>query len=343
MNFSDPPSFAALRLSRPAGLHRAVQYGFLAFFLWVGLSFYFHAMWAMGHSSLYVAKPPAVEAFLPVSALLGLKRLLFTGQYDSVHPAGLTILLMAITTALFFRKGLCGYLCPVGALSMLLDRLGRRLGISRGPGKGLSLLLTLPKYPLLAFFLYIIFWSMSLDDVEAFIHTPYNMVADTKMLLFFLDPSFTLLVILGVLVLGSMLIPGFWCRGFCPYGALLGIFSLFSPVAVWRQVEQCTGCLRCSGVCPSRIPVHEKTRVSGAECVGCAQCVGVCPQEGCLSVRLGWSARARALPFWSVAAGSLAVLALFYVLAVSSGNWRSELPPPMTRMLHENIRNLAHP
>lgn len=342
MKISGPPSFATARLSRPARLQRVVQYGFLAFFLWVGLSFYFHAMWAMGHSSLYVAKPPAVEAFLPISALLGLKLLLFTGRYDAVHPAGLTILLMAMATALFFRKGLCGYLCPVGALSMLLDRLGRRLGISRRPGKGLSLLLTLPKYPLLAFFLYITFWSMSLGDVEAFIRTPYNMVADTKMLLFFLDPSVTLLVILVVLALGSMLIPGFWCRGFCPYGALLGIFSLFSPVAVRRREEQCTGCQRCSGVCPSRIPVHEKIRVSGAECVGCAQCVGVCPRD-CLSVRLGWSARARVLPFWSVAVGSLAVLALFYVLALSSGNWRSELPPPMVRMLHRDIQGLVHP
>ena len=76
------------------------------------------------HSS---PRPAAAEAFLPLSALLGLKRFLLTGQYDPIHPAGLTILLVALCTAILCRRGFCGYLCPVGWLSGLLARLGHGL------------------------------------------------------------------------------------------------------------------------------------------------------------------------------------------------------------------------
>ncbi len=339
----DPLSRLRSRLAAPAGLHRTVQYAFFAFFLYVGLRFYFYAMWAMGQSDIYVPKPPSAEAFLPISALLGAKRLLFTGLYDPVHPAGLTIFLLACATAFLLRKGFCGYLCPVGCLSMLLDRLGARLGIRRRPGKFLSALLSLPKYGLLAFFAWIVLWNMSLADIEGFIRTPYNQVADTKMLLFFLHPTTTLLVILGVLVLGGMLIPSFWCRGFCPYGALLGLFSWLSPVALRRDPEACTNCRRCTSACPSRIPVHEKLRISGPECVGCTECAGACPQKDCLTVRLGYTEKAVKLPAWSIAAGTLLALYLFFAWATATGNWETRVPPAAARALHQNILRLDHP
>ncbi len=340
-----PSPFARLAasLSRPSGLHRAVQYGFVCFFIYVGMRFYLYVQWAMGASSLYVEKPASVEAFLPISALLGAKRLLFTGQYDPVHPAGLTIFLLAVATALLLRKGFCGYLCPIGCISMLLERLGRRLGISRRPGKVLSFPLSVPKYLLLAFFAYLVLWNMNTADIEAFIRTPYNHVADSKMLLFFLHPSTVLLVILGVLFLGGMLIPSFWCRGFCPYGALLGLFSWLSPVAVRREESLCTGCRRCSKACPQRIPVHEKRRVTGPECLGCTECVGACPEKGCLQVRLGYTKKAAPLPFWSIAAGTLLLMYLFFCGAVVTGHWESRTPPELARMYHRSILQLEHP
>ena len=328
---------------KPATLHRAVQYVFLAFYVYVGLRFYDYAQWAMGTSMEYVPKPASVEAFLPISSLLAAKRLLFTGEYDLVHPAGLTILLMAVATSLLFRKGFCGYLCPVGTVSMLLDRLGKRLGISRKLPGWLSVALSIPKYLLLLFFVDLLLLKMNVADIEGFLRTPYNMVADTKMLLFFLHPGTTVLIIMGVLVLGGMMFPAFWCRGFCPYGGLLGLFSLFSPLAVRRNPEHCTGCRRCTRACPSRIPVHEKLRVSNPECLGCTECIGACPEKGCLNLKVGYTARARTLPFWSAAAGTLVLLGLFYSWAVVSGHWNSEFPPAMVRVYHKNILKMEHP
>ena len=343
--FFSPSLFVRVRnaVSRPAGLHRTVQYVFLAFYLYVGLRFYAYAQWAMGASLDYVPKPASVEAFLPISALLAAKRLLLTGEYDIVHPAGLTILLLAVISSLLFRKGFCGYLCPIGTLSMLLDRLGKRLGLRRRMPGWLSLLLSLPKYLLLLFFVNLLLVQMDIASIESFLRTPYNMVADSKMLLFFWHPSRTLLITLGVLVLGSMLFPAFWCRGFCPYGALLGLFSMLSPLAVRRKAHRCTGCHRCSQACPSRIPVHEKSRVSNPECFGCTECLGACPVPGCLDLHFGYTSRAGVLPFWSAALGTLALLCLLYFWAVSSDNWTSQIPATMMRELHSNILQLEHP
>ena len=328
---------------RPATAHRLVQYAFLLFFAYVGARFFAYAMWALGETETFTSRPPSVEAFLPIGALVGLKRLLLTGNYDPIHPAGLTIMIMALVTAFLFRKGFCGYLCPVGAISGALHRLGKRLGIVRPLPRFVSVLLTVPKYLLLAFFVKIVLIDIPPMGLESFIRTEYYRVADTKMLLFFMPPSLTVVLVLVALVLGSILIPSFWCRGFCPYGALLGLFSMFSPTAVRRDKESCIGCRRCTGACPSRITVHVRERISGPECVGCGECVSVCPVPGCLNFGLGWGKRFQTLPMLFPAVGMLFAVFLFYFWATASSHWHNNLPLEMVRRDHLEIRSMQHP
>ena len=344
MNPSVPPPLSwRERLLRPATVHQAVQTSFFIFFVIVGVQFTLFALWAMGLSELYVPKPASVAAFLPISGLMSFKRLVVAGVYDAIHPAALTILLMALVASLLFRKGFCGYLCPIGWLSLRLDRLGRRLGIRRQPGRVLSFLLSVPKYVIMASLVSFVFRSMSVAEIDAFSRSPYNLVVDTRMLLLFANPSATFLVILMVLVVGSMLIPSFWCRGFCPYGALLGIVACLSPSAVRRDPSLCVGCQACSRACPSRIPVHAKHRISGPECIGCTECVGACPQNGSLSVRFGFLPQAPVIPVWTIALGSVAVVAVLFTWAVATGHWSADLPQAMVRMLHSRIGAFSHP
>ena len=97
----------------PSALHRLVQAVFFLAMLAAGIQFAFFAAWAMGASERFVPRPASAEGFLPISALIALKRLVLTGQWDPVHPAGLAILLCALAAAVFFRKGFCGYVCRV--------------------------------------------------------------------------------------------------------------------------------------------------------------------------------------------------------------------------------------
>ena len=336
---SNPDRFPRSR--RTAAAHRAVQIVFLLGMLWVGLRFALYAAWVMGLSQDFVARPPAVEGFLPISALLALKRLLLTGAWDAVHPAGLTILLCALTSALLLRKGFCGYVCPVGTVSFWLFQLGRRWGVTLSPPRRLSVALAIPKYLLLAFFLRLVLpGGMGLAQIDEFLCSPYNMVADTKMLLFFAPPSSTVAVVLGLLVLAGVFLPSFWCRFLCPYGALLGLLSWMSPVAVRRNTATCTSCRACSRACPQGIAVDRMTHVVSPECNGCQECVGACPRTDCLAMSVG--AGGRRLPWWFSGAGVAAMFIGAWILAAITGHWVSDIPPEMARMLHRGIEHLSH-
>ena len=139
------PSPEKRRLT-PTLLRRGIQGAFAVFLVWVGWNFYLHVQWATGKSLTFTPKPPSVEGFLPISELMAARRLFETGMWDVVHPAGLTLFLAIALMALLFRKGFCGYICPVGLASNLLGRLGERLGLNRNPPRKLELALQAIKY-----------------------------------------------------------------------------------------------------------------------------------------------------------------------------------------------------
>jgi len=315
----------------PSRFRLAVQAAFTLFCVFVGIRFAAFLAWAGGRSEVFVARPGAVEGFLPISALLGFRQWLATGLWDRVHPAGLTIFLALLAMAFLFRKGFCGYVCPVGFLSSLLEKAGRRLGLARVPPRRLDVALTGVKYVGLGFFVFTVFFGMDLRSVQAFLNARYNMVADARMLEFFLAPSGLSLAILGALAVLTLAVRNFWCRYLCPYGALLGLFSWFGPTAVVRDEAACVHCGRCTRGCPAGIAVELKRTVRTPECIGCAECVGNCPVEGCLSVRVAGRAR---LPWWAVGAGAVAVLLLFWAWAEATGHWDAGLPPAMLKGLY---------
>lgn len=315
---------------RPLLLRRTVQSAFALFLIWVGYDFYRYVQWATGHSQTFIPKPPSVEGFLPISELMAARRLLVTGMWDAVHPAGLTLFLAIGLMALVFRKGFCGYICPVGFVSDMLARLGKRLGLSRELPPKLEMALRALKYVPLALLAYFSLFAMSLPEINAFLGAPFNMAADSSMMFFFLHPSATTITVIAVIAAASLFIRNAWCRFLCPYGAFLGLLALASPVAVARNASACTGCRRCSHACPSAIAVHEKQRVNTPECLGCAACIEACPQQHCLNM----TAAGRRTPFWIVALGCVALLLVSYAWAVHTGHWASDIPPTMLRRFH---------
>ena len=79
-----------------------------------------------------------------------------------------------------------------------------------------------------------------------FHETPYGLVADVKMLNFFRYLGVTAAIVIALLVRASILVQNFWCRYLCPYGALMGLVSLFSPVSIRRDADACIDCAKCA-------------------------------------------------------------------------------------------------
>jgi polyferredoxin len=270
-------------------------------------------------------RPPGVEGFLPIAALMSLRQLWVTGEVHPVHPAGLVILLAALGTGVLLKKAFCSWLCPIGTLSEALAALsanvfGRRLKLPRPldvPLRGL-------KYLLLAFFARAIFVTMRTEDLASFLDSPYHRVADIKMLYFFerLSP-FALAVLAGLAAL-SFVLPYFWCRYLCPYGALLGPASLLSPLKVTRHAASCIDCGLCAKACPANLPVDRLGRVRSDECSGCLSCVAACPVSRALRVEAAAPSRTAVRP----AAFALLLLLLFggsIEAARAWGLWRNAI------------------
>jgi polyferredoxin len=321
-------------------LRSMVQICFSFFCLVAGYRFYQFYRWAIGQTEIFTARPASVEAFLPISALLGLKRLALTGIWDGIHPAGLAILISAIIIAIFLRKGFCGWICPIGFASNILEKLGRKLSMGVSLPRWLDYPLLSIKYLLLGFFGYIILWKMNVAAIEAFLSSQYNLVSDAKMLLFFLHPSVLTLQVLGILLLISLVIRNFWCRYLCPYGALLGLGALFSPVQVRRCASLCINCKRCDKICPVSIRVSQNATIRHPECIGCMECVEVCPQKNCLTV--AGPGRKQI----SISAYPVMVVGLFllvWVIALISGHWQTQVPLEEFRALYPAAASAIHP
>ncbi len=313
---------------------------FMIFCLYTGWHFYLFYLWTLDCSRAFTPRPPAVEAFLPLGALVSIKRLLLGAEYDTIHPAGLTIFIAALLISLLARKGFCGWICPVGFASNLAERVRAKMHISFSLPIWIDLPLLSFKYLLLGFFAYLILWQMGLDSLTAFHNSPYNMISDAKMLHFFLQPSVLAGSIMLFIILVSFIIKNFWCRYLCPYGALLGILALLSPFQIKRDPDTCIDCKRCDNVCPASIRITRRQTVWNAECIGCLECLPVCPAKGCLTLAGPGKKQANPLLLPGI---TLGIFFLCYLLALASGHWHSTVPVAIFQELYQQINSIGHP
>ena len=328
-------------------LRRVFQLAFLLLNLWIGAAFYFWVRhFEAGGQNLEIARPAGVEGWLPIAGLMNLKYWANTGYIPQIHPAALFLFVSFLAMAFFFRKAFCSWLCPVGTVSEYLWRMGKQLFRRNFPlPRGLDIPLRSLKYLLLAFFVWAVA-NMSADSIELFMRSPYGAIVDVRMLNFFRYLGETAAIVLAGLIVSSLVVQNFWCRYLCPYGALLGIASLLSPLRIRRSDAACIDCAKCAKACPSTLPVDKLVTIKSAECTGCLECVAVCPAEGALAMTLPkWkrSATPRPVPWWAVAAGIAALFLGIVGYARTAGHWQGNVPNYVYRQLVPHAGEIDHP
>ncbi|MDW7675801.1 MAG: 4Fe-4S binding protein, partial [Bacillota bacterium] len=276
-----------------------------------------------------------------ISGLMSLKLYLSTGIVDPHHPAALVILLAVIVTSFLLKKGFCSWLCPIGTISEFAANLGRTIfGRNFKLPRILDLFFMSFKYLILVFFVYIIFFQMNSFIIASFLQGNYNKVSDIKMMYFFLDLSFTASIVISLLFIFSLFIQNFWCRYLCPYGALLGVASVFSPWKITRDQEHCIDCNKCSKACPNNINVSKEDRVYSPECTSCLSCISSCPQKDALSIKN--KLFKFNIPHYAFPA---AILILFFGIiwwGKLAGNWESAIPLEEYYLLIQNLNAIFH-
>jgi polyferredoxin len=321
-------------------VRRCFQAAFILLNLWVGARFYvFVRHFESGGTTAFTSRPPGVEGWLPIAGLMNLKYWISTGSVPALHPAALALLLAFITIAFVFRKAFCSWICPVGTISEWLWQGGREIfGRTFAVPRCLDIPLRSLKYLLLAFFAWAIL-GMPAADIHAFMQSPYGVIADVKMLNFFRHLGQTGAIVILVLTVLSVFVKNAWCRYLCPYGGLLGLVSLLSPMAIRRSPEACIDCAKCAKACPSLLPVDKLLRVKSAECTGCLECVAACPAEGALDLCVGRRAVGAKVLAWGLAAIFLG----FVGTAMAAGHWHSAVPDHLYRDLIPRASSFDHP
>ncbi len=309
--------------------------------LFSGFWFYLYVAEIVETGTTGMAYPGGVEGFLPIGSLMSMKYWVLTGILDNTHVAGVFILLFAILTSLLLKKVFCGWFCPVGTISEWLWKAGLKWRKKNYlPPKWLDISLRSLKYILMWFFVTAVM-GMDAPLLKNFLSSDYWKIADVKMLFFFTKMDMLGFGIILFLVVFSLFIRNFWCRYLCPYGALLGIFSLASPTRIERNDYNCIDCAKCAKVCPAYLPVDTKPHIMSSECTGCTTCVEVCPVKDTLDFKT------LTVPdgFWTPARIAAAVGGSFVVMVIVlriAGLWESSVTPEEVARLLPRINEIGH-
>jgi len=185
---------------------------------------------------------------------------------------------------------------------------------------------------------------MSATAIGDFVASPYGLVVDVRMLNFFRFMGTTTAIVLAGFVLASLFVRNFWCRYLCPYGALMGLISMASPLRISRNERACIDCAKCAKACPSVLPVDKLIQIRSAECTGFLECVAVCPAQDALSLNLIGSTGARhRVPAWKLATCLGIIFFGLVGYAKLTDHWQTYLPQQVFLKLVPAAGEQHHP
>lgn len=180
-----------------------------------------------------------------------------------------------------FGRWICGFLCPFGLIQDLLYKI-KTPKVKKGR---LTRTASYFKYILLAFFVVfipMIFMGRSaMPGFCKFICPSGTLLgaggiltnANNTNMLGMLGPLFTWkFVLLVIFIVGAVFIYRFFCRFFCPLGAIYGLFNKISWLGMNLNQSKCVDCGLCIGEC-----LMDVKKVGDHECISCGRCVNVCP------------------------------------------------------------------
>ncbi len=192
---------------------------------------------------------------------------------------GIIGVLLILGAYLLLGKAFCSWVCPVGFLVELANKvpLIKRKSLKKKLEQQQQWYWMLPVVLVVSFLIGVpVFQSFS----------PIGIFY--RAILFGLGLEVLILIIILALELAG--IQRAWCRYVCPLGAFYALWARLSPLGINIDGLECTKCQRCVRVCDYTASALQKaiteglTRVESPLCTRCGSCIDICP-EGALSFK----------------------------------------------------------
>ena len=212
-----------------------------------------------------------------ISPLEGLESLLVSRQLSFSVLVGM---LIPVITAVLLGRVFCSWVCPISFLAEVFAALRKRVT----GNKRLRDRLVLTKKVLWFALIGELSASLVLGAPIFVFLSPPGLVGKELMSFFYLHQvALEGFVVLFVLAL-ELVTRRFYCRYFCPLGALLALLGTRRRLIVSFRKSRCTDCRRCSNACPLGLDPY-LGESSGPYCWNCGVCIDSCREQ---ALEYGW-------------------------------------------------------
>lgn len=221
------------------------------------------------------------EAFCPFGGMESLWGLFTTSEFScALGPLNLSMLVGLLILAIIAKKAFCGWACPIGFMGELLNFVSKKIWKKRPPvAPQVNGWMKLLRYVVLVLALIFTYKSgeLILRGYDPFYVIFSGMGHGTV--------GLTSLIVLGAIIVGSFVVPMFFCRYLCPLSATFDPFSKLGLIKVVRNEDGCTNCGKCARVCPQGLEPDKAVKLSHRDCTNCFECVDSCPHKDVLTIQ----------------------------------------------------------